>query len=201
MRYLDRAFAVATGIFILGSLTGFLVVVLTQQVRDLMIFILQMRMLTPIQTVSGFGKSATSVLIFLNNSIPPLLSYLYPLLIMKVRWTPPLSRGRQDLFMWSFTALCSFLIGAFNLGAVLALGWKIGGPGLVLHLLSTASVHGPLEFLFILLCVAEPLRIALDSKADRADRGLAVLRNDVKLLMLCLLGLLVSALIEAFVLL
>lgn len=201
MRFLDRTFAVATGLFTVGSLTGFLVVLLVPPVRALMISIFQVRMLTPVQTVSGLGNGALLGLIFLNNSLPPLLSYLYPLIISRVEWTPPLTAKRRSLFMLSFTALCSFLIGMFNLGAVLAVAWVIGGVSLLLHLLSTSFVHGPLEFLFVLLCVAEPLRIIWTPKGNETNRARAILLDDGKLLLICLLGLFVSAVVEVFLLL
>jgi len=103
--------------------------------------------------------------------------------------------------MWSYTALCAFLIGTFNLGAVLAVGWKIGGFSLLLHLLSTSIVHGPLEFLFVLLSVAEPLRISRFSEADDMERARKRLHDDTKLLLICLLGLFVSAVVEVFLIL
>jgi hypothetical protein len=201
MRFLDRAFALTVSLFILGSLTGALIVLLAPPLQALMLSILQVRMLAPLQTVSGSGKGATLLFIFLNNSVPPLLSYLYPFIIMRVKWTPPMSMKRRNFFMRSFTALCAFLIGAFNLGAVLVVGWKIGGVSLLLHLLSTSIVHGPLEFLFVLLCVAEPLRISGFSEADDMERTSERLHDDAKLLLICLLGLFVSAVVEVFLLL
>jgi hypothetical protein len=201
MRFLDRAFAITIAIFVLGSFAGALIVILVPPIQALMLSILHVRMLAPLQTVSKFGKGATWIFIFVNNGVPLLLSYLYPFIIMKVEWTPPMSSERRGFIMGSFTALCAFLIGAFNLGAVLVVGWKIGGASLLLHLLSTSSIHGPLEFLFVLLCVAEPLRISWFSEADDLERARARLRDDTALLFVCLVGLFVSAIVEVFLLL
>ena len=198
MRLLDRAFAVATCLFILGSLTGFIVVLLAPSVQTLMVSIFQVRMLTPLRTVSRFGNTATLGLIFLNNSLPPLLSFLYPMIIMKVGWTPPLTKERRNVFMCSFTTLCALLIGMFDLGGVLAVAWEMGGINFLIHLLLTSAVHGPLEFLFVLLCVSEPLRITWTSRGDTVEEVREKLRNDVWLLLICLIGLFISAIVEVF---
>jgi uncharacterized membrane protein SpoIIM required for sporulation len=201
MRFLDRAFAVATGFFILGSFTGVLVVLLAPSARSLMISIFQVRMLTPLRTVSSFGNAATLGLIFANNSIPALLSFLYPVVIMKVEWTPPLTKERRNMFMCSFTTLCAFLIGMFDLGGVLAIEWELGGISLLVHLLSTSTVHGSLEFFLVLLCVSEPLRIIWTSRGDTIEATMEKLRDDVGLLLICLIGLFVSAVVEVYLLL
>jgi hypothetical protein len=62
----------------------------------------------------------------------------------------------------------------------------------------TSWLHGPLEFLFVLLAVAEPLRL---TKIKDGRIGLVdAVKEDWKLLCICLLGLLASAMIEVFVL-
>jgi hypothetical protein len=108
-----------------------------------------------------------------------------------------LTEKRRTVFLGSFTVIVAFLLGFFGLGAGLAIGWFIGGTGEVLFLLATAWVHGPLEFGFILLCVAEPLRLI---EAGDGSEMVLQLSGDVKLLLASLTGLLVSSVIEVFVL-
>jgi len=61
-------------------------------------------------------------------------------------------------------------------------------------------VHGPLELTFVLLCVAEPLRIVLTTD-DLEAKLVKRLKGDVRLLQGCVLGLFISASIEVFALL
>jgi hypothetical protein len=89
----------------------------------------------------------------------------------------------------------------FDLGGVLAIGWEVGGISLLAHLVSTSTVHGPLEFFLVLLCVSEPLRINWTSRGDTAEEAKEKLRDDVWLFLFCLIGLFVSAVIEVYLLL
>jgi hypothetical protein len=123
------------------------------------------------------------------------------MLILKVEWTPPLTEERRNVFMGSFTTLCAFLIGIFDLGGVLAVAWEMGGISLLMRLLSTSAVHGPLEFILVLLCVSEPLRIIWTSRGDTIEEAKEKLRDDVWLLLICLIGLFVSAVVEVYLLL
>jgi uncharacterized membrane protein SpoIIM required for sporulation len=123
------------------------------------------------------------------------------MLIMKVEWTPPLTKERRKVFMCSFTTLCAFLIGMFDLGGVLAVGWEMGGISLLMRLVSTSTVHGPLEFFLVLLCVSEPLRINWTSMGDTTEQAKEKFRDDIWLLLICLISLFVSAVIEVYLLL
>ena len=96
----------------------------------------------------------------------------------------------------SFTRLCAFLVGFFGIGVTLSIGWILGGYELLIKLLSGALIHGPLELVAVLLCVAEPLRLA----EDRKDVDLRIiLREDFKLLSACLLVLVLAAGLEVFI--
>jgi len=172
-------------------------VLMSSAFQEFVLATFEARMLAPIRVVVPFGSHVVLLVIFLNNSLPAVLSFMYPLAIVKIRWTPPLTRRRTHFFLSTFTLLTAFLIGFFSLGAALAAGWVHGGRAEVFSLLSGALVHGPLEFSLVLLCVAEPLRIA-----PRVDDQLAQLvrqlRADSRLLPVSLLGLLLSAGIEVF---
>jgi hypothetical protein len=197
MRFLDRAFGFALAVFLLGGLIGAVAVISLPFLQQIGSELLQMRMISPIMAASRFGSIAVFLLIFANNSIPVLLSFIYPFIIRTVKWTPPMSRQRDFLFMSLYTVITAFLIGFSALGATLAIAWTMGGLRSVYYLLSSALVHGPLEFALVLISVAEPLRLALTSV--RSDAGaLSDLRSDLKLLRVCLLGLLLSAAIEVF---
>ena len=145
--------------------------------------------------VSQFGNSALLLLVLLNNSIPAGLSFAYPFIIARVSWTPPLTRERRWQLLAYFTWLCAFLVGFFGLGITLSIGWVLGGKALLLAILSGAWVHGPIELVAVLLCVSEPLRLA--EELDGLDLTIR-LRDDLRLLVICLLGLVVSAAIEVF---
>ena len=92
----------------------------------------------------------------------------------------------------SFSKLCGFLIGFLDLGATLTVAYTNGGEGLLNKLIATSWFHAPLEFFFVLLAVAEPLRLVGRSGM------LNLVRKDFGLLVICVLGLLVSALVEVF---
>jgi len=193
MRIIGRAFGITLGCFLLGTAAGVLAVFVLPGFRDLVLGLIQARVLAPIRAVSAFGRLAVILLVFANNSIPVMLSFLYPFLITKVRWTPPLTFRQRRYLLTAFTAITSFMIGFFSLGAALAVEWLSAGANGVLFLLSSASVHGPLEFALVLVCVAEPLRLA--GFADDST-SMRMLRDDLKLLLFSILGLFVSASIE-----
>ena len=195
MRYLDRPFAAAVALFLLGAILGAFLVLNSPFLRGAIITLLQARLVTPVKTVSHFGNMALLLLVFLNNSIPALLSFAYPFIIVKVSWTPPLTLQKRKLLLSCFTWLCAFLVGFFGFGVALSVGWMLGGSELLLNLLRGAWVHGPIELAAILLCVAEPLRLA--EQHDQVDLK-ASLRRDFRLLSICLLMLVLSAAIEVF---
>jgi len=193
MRYLDRSFVLAVVMFLLGSLVGGFFVLTVPSIRGPLITLLQTRMLAPIRTVSRFGSAALILLVFLNNSLPAALSFIYPLMIAKINWTPPLSAGKKRALLGYYTWLCAFLVGLFGFGVALAIGWIVGGGSMFFNLVTGASVHGPIELLSILLCVSEPMRLA--QQCDHIDL-MTGLRRDRRLLVFCLSMLLLSAAIE-----
>jgi hypothetical protein len=194
MRYVDRPFAIAIGLFLLGSILGAFLVLLPP-FRAPFITLLQIRLVTPVSMVRRFGHGALLLLVFLNNSIPAGLSFAYPFIIARVKWTPALTQEKSRRLLAGFTWLCAFLVGFFGLGVALSIGWVLGGESLLLTLLKSTWVHGPIEFAAVLLCVSEPLRLA----EGRDEIDLVVrLRHDLQLLLICLLGLAVSAAIEVF---
>jgi hypothetical protein len=73
---------------------------------------------------------------------------------------------------------------------------ELRGPSVVNGLLVTSWVHAPLEFLFVLACVSEPLRLA--ARRVRGDEIVRFLRVDANLFFISLVGLLASAAIEVF---
>ena len=172
---------------------GVLLLLVLPPLQGIMILILQARVITPVKGASQFGNGALLLLVFFNNSISVLLSFAYPFIIFKLNWTPPLTPSRRQFLLSSYTSLCAFLVGFFGLGVTLSIGWLLGGRGLLLDLLSDACVHGPIEITAILLCVSEPLRLAkqvIDLESN--------LRHDLKLLVICLLVLFLSAAVEVF---
>ena len=193
MRYLDRSFALAVAMFLFGSVVGAFFVLTVPSIRGPLIAFLQTRMVAPITTAGRFGNAALTVLVFVNNSLPAALSFVYPIVIAKVNWTPPLNSAKKRALLGCFTWLCAFLVGLFGFGVALALGWVLGGGPLLYNLLTGASVHGPLELLCVLLCVSEPLR--LSEQGDRIEL-MTGLRRDLRLLLVCLLFLFLSAAIE-----
>jgi len=193
MRYLNRAFALAVASFLLGSLAGAFLVLTIPSIRGPLIALLQTRMVAPIGTVSRFGDAALILLVFMNNSIPAALSFVYPLMIAKIDWTPPLNTRKKRALLTSFTWLCAFLVGFFGFGVALAISWVVGGDSMLFNLLTGARVHGPLELFSVLLCVSEPMRLAEHCDGIELMTGL---RRDLGLFSLCILILLLSAAIE-----
>ena len=146
MRFIDWPLALTVTVFLAGAFIGAILVVLSSNIRDFAIILLQARMLSPVQAVSHLGNIAVFLLIFVNNCVPAVLSFIYPLVIARIKWTPPLTERRNFLFLSGYTFAAAFLIGFFSLGAPLATGWVLGGTRMLLSLIYTASVHGPLEF-------------------------------------------------------
>jgi len=194
MRFIDRALALTVAVFLIGAFIGAILVVLSSSVREFAIMLLQARMLSPVQSVSHLGKIAVFLLIFVNNCVPVVLSFAYPLIIARIKWTPPLSERRNFLFLSGYTLVVAFLIGFFSLGAPLATAWALGGTQMLLSLISEAWVHGPLEFAFVLVCVAEPHRVARVAREVANSR----LFHDRGLLAVSIVGLLVSGAVEVF---
>ena len=196
MRYIDRPLAnrrcsVPSGLPFWAHFSCYTL----PSLRGVIITLLQARLVTPVKTVSRFGNVALVLLVFLNNSIPALLSFAYPFIIVKVSWTPPLTPQKRRLLLSCFTWLCAFLVGFFGFGVALSIGWTLGGSELLFGLLRGAWIHGPIEVAAILLCVSEPLR--LSEQLDQIDLK-ANLRRDFRLLSICLLMLVLSAAIEVF---
>jgi hypothetical protein len=175
----------------LGSLAGALLTALLAPFRNFMAFLLNTRAIMPVRTASAVGDAAVMLLIFANNSVPVLLSFLYPAIIGKVRWSPPLRAQTRNRLFLAFSLLTGGLVGFFNLGATLMLASELGGLTLVIRLLETSWLHGPLEFFFVLLCVAEPSRMV--GIRSGGDGIVGSLRGDMVLLLISLIGLLVYA--------
>lgn len=197
MKFVDRAFGATLLAFALGSLVGALMIAFFPTFRTLMIFLLTVRAIGPLRAATSLGEVAVTLLVFLNNCVPVLLSFLYPGIIAKVRWVPPIRNITRNRLFAAFSLLVGGLVGFFDLGATLMLASEIGGMSLVDRLMAMSWIHAPLEFLFVLICVAEPLRIARGGTVGK--RIVASLRVDLKLLCISLLGLLVSAIIEVIV--
>jgi len=196
MKYVDRAFGGTLAAFLLGSLAGALLTDFFAPLRSFMAFLLNTRAIAPVRAVSVLGDVAVMFLVFANNCVPVVLAFMYPLIIAKVRWTPPLRvRTRNWLFL-AFSLLTGGLVGFFNLGATLMLASELGGLTLLIRLLETSWLHSPLEFFFVLVCVAEPSRIV--GRRSESDGIVGSMRADMILLLISLIGLLVSASIEVF---
>lgn len=196
MKIADRAFALTLAAFSLGALVGAVVVASSELIQGLMIALVHFRLVGPVKSASTLGSTVLVLLIFANNSIPVLLSFVYPVIVGKVTWTPPFSREGKVRLMFSLSVFCGFLIGFFNLGAVLSVAWSLGGVGLVDSLLSASWVHGPVEFFLVLVGVSEPLRLVSEKGASlNLAEGV---KRDLKLLVVCLIGLLISAVLEVF---
>jgi len=194
MRYLDRAVAIAVEFFAIGVVSGALVTIAIPVFREMAVALIQFRMLEPVRAASAFGSLALSLLIFLNNSVPVVLSFAYPALIAKLQWTPPLSTQRRRILLTAFTILTSFLTGFFSIGTPLTVFWLIRGSSELMTLLSHAWLHGPIEIAVILLCVSESSRLAI---SDSNEQVLLNLRADLKLMFASFLVLLGSAVLEA----
>jgi hypothetical protein len=194
MKFIDRPFGLTVTVFLIGGSVGAVLTALSSEVRELALEVLQARMISPIQTASHLGDIALFLLIFLNNMAPVILSFLYPLAILRIPWTPPLTKQRHLLFLGGYTFIAAFLVGFFSLGAPLGTGWTIGGTKMLLSMISGILVHGPLEFAFVLVCIAEPMRISQVAR-ELATRKLV---DDRILLAFSIIGLLSSAVIEVF---
>jgi hypothetical protein len=194
MKFVDRSFAITVLVFLVGASAGAALTVLSPGVRELTMTLLQARMISPVQTVSHFGNIAVFLLILANNSVPAVLSFVYPLAILRIKWTPPLTKQRYLLYLGGYTYIVAFLVGFFSLGAPLGTAWVLGGSKMIRSLVYGAALHGPLEFAFVLVCVAEPFRIALLKGEMAAQR----LSDDFKLLAVAIVGLAASAAIEVF---
>jgi hypothetical protein len=195
MKGLLNTFMIVLGAFSLGSIAGASTVLCIPVLRKLLFDILEIRLLAPMEAVSEYGKTAMTLLIFLNNSIPAVLSYVFPFLIAEINWTPPLNKSRRNLLLTSFSLIASFLIGFFGLGAGLALELYVAGAKGMFFLLASAWLHGPIEFASILLCVGEPLRL---TEEEDANKMITRLERDLRILLTVLLGLFIAALIEVF---
>lgn len=196
MKFIDRAFGATLVAFVIGSLAGVLLTAFSSAFRDFMAFLVNTRAIVPVRGASALGGVAVMLLVFANNCVPVALSFLYPLIIAKVRWTPPLRSSARNRLLTGFSLLTGGLIGFFNLGATLTLVSEIGGPAMLNRLLGASWLHAPLEFLFVLICVAEPLRIVVRRIGGKGI--IKFLRGDLELLFISLIGLLASAAIEVF---
>ncbi len=193
MKFIDRAFLMTLAAFTLGAGTGVLAT-LTLLPLDLLIGrLIVVRLLEPVQAASTFGSAVLVLLIFANNAVAVFLSFLYPLILGKVRWTPTPSARTMQRLLAAFSVLIGFLIGFFNLGATLGWAWESGGWIRLNHLLAVSWLHVPIEFLAVLICVAEPLRIMCEPRHDGITQSL---RSDLVLLVASLIVLLGSAAIE-----
>ena len=182
--------------FGLGSIAGALVTAFSSTFRGFMLLLINSRATTPVRAAFSLGSLAVMLLIFFNNCVPVVLSFLYPLILGRVRWTPPIRKVVMIRLLAAFSLLTGGLLGFFNLGATLTLVAELRGIGIVKGLLATSWVHAPLEFLFVLACVSEPLRLA--ARRLGWDEIVRFLRADANLLLISLLGLLASAAIEVF---
>ena len=196
MKFIDRPLAATVAVFFAGALAGGMTIILSPPIRNIFIMIIQVRILSPIQTVSRAGSIALVLLVFLNNSVPPVLSFLYPMVLTRINWTPPLTKKQIRALFAGYTYLSALLTGFFGIGATLGLAWVLEGTSTAIALLFTARVHAPLELFFVLVCLAEPLRLAeVDIRYVKA-----VLSKHCWLLWISLIGLFLSAVIEVIVL-
>jgi hypothetical protein len=196
MKFIDRAFGATLVAFGLGSLAGALVTALSSTFREFLLLLINSRVTTPVRAAYSLGAVALMLLIFLNNCIPVGLSFVYALILGKVRWTPQIRKVIMIRLLAAFSLLTGGLLGFFNLGATLMLVAELRGPSTVNGLLATSWLHAPLEFLFVLACVSEPLRLAVRRVGREEIKGF--LRADANLFFISLVGLLASAAIEVF---
>lgn len=197
MRFIDIAFAATLVAFCLGALAGACITALSLSFRVFMLLLINSRVIGPVRAASESGRIAVMLLIFLNNCVPIILSFVYALILCKVHWEPPMRAAVRKWLLTAFSLLTGGLLGFFNLGATLMLVAQMKGPTVVNALLQSSWVHAPLEFLLVLACVAEPLR--LTRRTESLDEVLKNLHSDAKVLPLFLIGLLISAAIEVFV--
>jgi len=196
MKPIDASFGATLAAFCLGSLAGAFATAVSTSFRGFMLLLINWRIIAPVQSASELGKLALMTLIFLNNCVPVALSFIYPLMLGKIRWTPPMRKATMDRLLTAFSLLTGGLLGFFNLGATLMLVETIRGPAVLVALMRTSFVHAPLEFLFVLACVAEPLRVS--RRTQNVVDITKSLRSDTTLLAVCLIGLVASAAIEVF---
>ena len=194
VRFIDRPFAISLSAFGAGALTGFLLAVLVPAFRDAMVRMLQVRVLEPVEGALVIGGFAVVILIFANNAVPVLLSFLYPILLARIPWTPPLTRSRRELLLTGYSLLAAYLVGFFDLGASLGSILFERGGSVVTSLLRHSWLHGPIEFTLILLCIAEPARIA--ARGGSGSGITSFNRKDAVLLLGSLIGLLAAAILE-----
>ncbi|HUK49846.1 MAG TPA: hypothetical protein VLV18_02325 [Terriglobales bacterium] len=196
--YIDRSFAVAVVVFLLGIGVGYLLLLSLRPLQLLMMGLLSVRMISPIESANQAGAAYVWLLVMANNSVPVILSFLYIFILVRVNWTPPLSVERKLGLLYGYSCLCSFLVGFFGFGSVLAMGWVLGGTRLLTSLLLESWVHGPIEVAGVLLSVSEPMRLAAGLRKGVVDirKGL---RADLPLLAVCLLLLSIAAAIEVYV--
>jgi hypothetical protein len=194
MKLVDIAFGATLVAFVLGSIGGALLTALSSTFREFLLLLITSRIINPVRATSTFGQAAVMLLIFLNNSIPVILSFAYPFIIGKVNWTPPMTSTARRRLLSAFSFLTAGLLGFFNLGATLTLLATLRGIGAVTALLARSWLHAPLEFFFVLTCLAEPLRLTF--REVDMEEVMRQLRTDANLLFICLVGLLASAAIE-----
>jgi len=193
MDFIDRPFVISALTFGFGSVTGFLFSAVFPALRGAMVALLLVRVLEPLQSAVTIGSAAVVLLIFINNAVPVLLSFLYPILVAKISWTPPLTRSKTQALFSGYSLLAAFLLGFIDLGATLGTILYERGASFATSLLNHSWVHGPIEFTLILLAISEPARIA----SRQVSSGLVLFeRKDRVLLFSCLLGLLASAILE-----
>ncbi len=195
MRFIDRAFGVTLLAFVLGSLAGALLTGISPPLRAFMTLLLNSRTIEPLRAAAALSETTVALLVFANNCLPVALSFLYPLVIIKVRWIPPLKKNVRNRLLGAFSLLTGALLGFFDLGASLMLVSELGGISMLNRLLAISWLHAPLEFLLVLVCVAEPLRIVESRTGKEITR---LLRADLMLLFVSMIGLLGSAAIEVF---
>jgi hypothetical protein len=196
VKFVDRALATTVAVFLLGTLAGAFTVIFIPVFRNTFTTVIQVRMVSPIQTAARMGPMVLLFLVFLNNSIPAVLSFLYVLIVANVNWTPPLTEKRRRVLMSWYTHVTAFLTGFFGVGVTLGLAWTLEGAKATVSLMYTARIHGPLELFFVLVCIAEPLRLA---NMGRPEISL-ILHEHLALLWVSLIGLFVTAGIEVFTL-
>ena len=196
MRFLDRALAVALAMLTTGSLSGAALVTYSYWTRIFLFGLIEVRMLTPVNVaLASGGEFAIFILIFANNSAVALLSFLYPFVIATIHWVPELDSNRRRLLLTGFTLLTAFTLGFFGIGGIMALEWTTKGvPGL-LRLVAESWLHGPIELGCVLITVSEPLR--LTDCRNSADIAI-VIRKDLRMLGIALIGLLLAAAIEVY---
>jgi hypothetical protein len=196
IKFIDIAFGATLVVFGLGSLAGAVVTTFSSTFREFLLLLINSRVITPVRAVSSLGAVAVMLLIFFNNCVPVALSFAYPLILGKVCWTPRIRKVNMIRLLSAFSFLTAGLLGFFNLGATLTLVELLRGPSTVNGLLATSWLHAPLEFLFVLACVSEPLRLAV--RLVSGDEIVRFLRADDNLFFISVVGLLVSAAIEVF---